>query len=161
MPSVPSPNITIAISVDANENGVVLRLGKYSHTTMPGLHPKFPFIDRVYTVKVDYQYKMEFGFRTLKAGVRTEYSNRNFNQESWMLTGDLNIAEVHWIVQYKIKDAADYLFNVRDVENTIKDVSPNNVLVTHGREEGLLSYLMDNNIKCNALNLVGFEDEDD
>ncbi len=110
-------------TVDANENGVVLRLGKYSHTTMPGLHPKFPFIDRVYTVKVDYQYKMEFGFRTLKAGVRTEYSNRNFNQESWMLTGDLNIAEVHWIVQYKIKDAADYLFNVRDVENTIKDVS--------------------------------------
>jgi len=110
-------------TVDANENGVVLRLGKYSHTTMPGLHFKIPVIDRVYTIKVDYQYKMEFGFRTLKAGVRTEYSKRNFNQESWMLTGDLNIAQVHWIVQYKIKDAADYLFKVRDVENTIKDVS--------------------------------------
>ena len=110
-------------TVDANENGVILRLGKYSHTTMPGLHFKIPGIDRVYIIKVDYQYKMEFGFRTLKAGVRTEYSKRNFNQESWMLTGDLNIAEVHWIVQYKIKDAANYLFKVRDVENTIKDVS--------------------------------------
>ena len=110
-------------TVDANENGVVLRMGKYSHTTMPGLQFKIPLLDRVYTIKVDKQFKMEFGFRTLKAGVRTEYSKRNFNQESWMLTGDLNIAEVHWVVQYKIKDAADYLFKVRDVENTIKDVS--------------------------------------
>tara|TARA_B100000287_G_scaffold93107_1_gene85278 strand:+ start:4957 stop:5958 length:1002 start_codon:yes stop_codon:yes gene_type:complete len=56
-----------------------------------------------------------------------------------------------------ISDHADW----NELLNTIKDVSPNNVLVTHGREEGLLSYLMDNNIKCNALNLVGFEDEDD
>ena len=114
---------TAFYTVDANENGVVLRFGKYSHTTMPGLHFKIPVIDQVYTIKVDYQYKMEFGFRTLKAGVRTEYSKRNYNTESWMLTGDLNIAEVHWIVQYKIKDAANYLFKVRDVENTIKDVS--------------------------------------
>lgn len=110
-------------TVNANENGVVLRLGKYSHTTLPGLHFKIPALDRVYKVRVDYQYKMEFGFRTLKAGVRTEYSKRNFNGESWMLTGDLNIAEVHWIIQYKIKDAADYLFRVRDVENTMRDVS--------------------------------------
>ena len=56
-----------------------------------------------------------------------------------------------------ISDHADW----NELLNTIKDVSPNNVLVTHGREEGLLSHLMDNNIKCNALNLVGFEDEDD
>ena len=110
-------------TVEANENGVVLRMGKYSNTTMPGLHFKIPFIDQVYPVKVDYQYKKEFGFRTLKAGVRTEYSKRNYSGESWMLTGDLNIAEVRWIIQYKIKDAADFLFNVRDVENTIQDVS--------------------------------------
>ena len=115
--------LTAFYTVDANENGVVLRLGKYSHTTMPGLHFKIPVIDKVYTIKVDYQYKMEFGFRTLKAGVRTEYSKRNYNAESWMLTGDLNIAEVHWIVQYKIQDAANYLFKVRDVEETIMDVS--------------------------------------
>ena len=110
-------------TVEANENGVVLRMGKYSNTTMPGLHFKIPFIDQIYPVKVDYQYKKEFGFRTLKAGVRTEYSKRNYSGESWMLTGDLNIAEVRWIIQYKIKDAADFLFNVRDVENTIQDVS--------------------------------------
>ena len=110
-------------TVEANENAVVLRLGKYSHTTMPGLHFKMPFVDAVYPVKVDFQYKQEFGFRTLKAGVRTEYSKRNYTGESWMLTGDLNIAEVHWIIQFKIKNAANFLFNVRDVENTIQDVS--------------------------------------
>ncbi len=110
-------------TVNANENGVVLRLGKYVQTTMPGLHFKIPFLDQVYLVKVDYQYKEEFGFRTLKAGVRTEYSKRNYSSESWMLTGDLNIADVHWIIQYKVKDAADFLFNVRDVGNTIRDVA--------------------------------------
>ena len=110
-------------TIQANENGVVLRLGKYYQTTMPGLHIKIPFIDVVYPVKVDYQYKMEYGFQTLQAGVRTQYSKRNYTGESWMLTGDLNIAEVHWIVQYKIKNAANYLFNVRDVQNTIRDVS--------------------------------------
>ena len=74
-------------------------------------------------VKVDYQYKQEFGFRTLRPGVKTQYSNRGYEQESWMLTGDLKIAEVKWVVQYKIKDAKDYLFNVKNVENTIFDVS--------------------------------------
>ena len=110
-------------TVDANENGVILRLGKYSHTTTPGLHFKIPLIDQVKKVQVDKQFKREFGFRTLKAGVQTQYSKRNYYQESWMLTGDLNIADVRWIIQYKIKNAADYLFNVRDVENTIRDVS--------------------------------------
>ena len=110
-------------TVGANENGVVLRFGKYSHTTQPGLQFKFPIVDKVYRVKIDKQFKREFGFRTLKAGVQTQYSKRNYNKESWMLTGDLNIADVRWIIQYKIKNAADYLFNVRDVENTIRDVS--------------------------------------
>ena len=110
-------------TIDANENGVVLRLGKYVHTTTPGLQFKMPFIDRVYPVKVDYQYKQEFGFRTLKSGVRTEYSKRSYSGESWMLTGDQNIAEVHWIIQFKIKNASDFLFNVKNVENTIRDVS--------------------------------------
>ena len=110
-------------TVDANENAVVLRLGKYNSTTGPGLHLKLPFIDTVEKVKVDYQYKQEFGFRTLRPGVKTQYSNRGYEGESWMLTGDLKIAEVKWVVQYKIKDAKDYLFNVKNVENTIFDVS--------------------------------------
>ena len=90
---------------------------------MPGLHFKIPLIDKVEKVKVDYQYKLEFGFETLKSGVKTKYSTRNFDFESWMLTGDLKIAEVKWVVQYKIKDAAEYLFNVKNVQNTIRDVS--------------------------------------
>ena len=110
-------------TVDANENAVVLRLGKYSSTKGPGLHLKLPFLDTVEKVKVDYQYKQEFGFRTLRPGVKTQYSNRGYEGESWMLTGDLKIAEVKWVVQYKIKDAKDYLFNVKNVENTIFDVS--------------------------------------
>ena len=110
-------------TVDAYENGVILRLGKYSHTTTPGLHFKIPFIDHVEKVKVDKQFKREFGFRTLKAGVQTQYSKRNYYKVSWMLTGYLNIADVRWIIQYKIEQPANYLFSVRDVENTIRDVS--------------------------------------
>jgi len=110
-------------TVDANENAVVLRLGKYNSTKGPGLHLKIPFLDTVEKVKVDYQYKQEFGFRTLRPGVKTQYSTRGYEGESWMLTGDLKIAEVKWVVQYKIKDAKDYLFNVKNVENTIFDVS--------------------------------------
>jgi len=109
--------------VEANENAVVLRLGKYNNTVTSGLHFKIPFIDQVYKVKVDYQYKKEFGFRTLKPNVKTQYRTRGYEQESWILTGDLKIAEVKWVVQYKIKDAKDYLFNVKNVENTIGDAS--------------------------------------
>ncbi len=111
-------------TVEANENAVVLRFGKYTITTGPGLHLKLPYgIDKVYPVKVGYQFKQEFGFKTLNPGVRSQYSKSNFEEESWMLTGDLNIAEVQWIIQYKINDPVAYLFNVRDVENTIRDVA--------------------------------------
>ena len=54
-------------TVDANENAVILRLGNYYTTTNPGLQFKVPFLDQVYKVKVDYQYKKEFGFRTVKS----------------------------------------------------------------------------------------------
>ena len=110
-------------TVNANENGVVLRLGKYYLTTQPGLHFKIPFIDTVDRVKVDYQYKEEFGFRTSSAGIKSKFVTRGHADESWMLTGDLNIADVRWVVQYTIKDANAYLFNLRDVGNTIRDVA--------------------------------------
>ena len=111
-------------TVEANENAVVLRFGKYHTTTGSGLHFKLPYgIDQVFPVKVEYQYKQEFGFRTASSGVRTKYSTRNFDAESWILTGDLNIAEVKWIIQYRITNPEKYLFNVRDVENTLRDVS--------------------------------------
>lgn len=110
-------------TVDANEQGVILRLGKYHTTTEPGLHFKIPLVDQVKLVKVHFQHKLEFGFRTVDPNVQTEYKTKGYENESWMLTGDKNIAEVKWIVQYKISDPQKYLFNIRNVENTIMDVS--------------------------------------
>ena len=110
-------------TVDANENAVILRLGKYYDTTEPGLGFKIPLIDEVHKVRVDYQYKKEFGFRTLKSDKKSVFKTRGFEDESWMLTGDLKIAEVKWVVQYKINNAKNYLFNVKNVDNTIIDIS--------------------------------------
>lgn len=110
--------------IEANEKGVVTRFGKFLKITDNGLHWKIPWnIDKVYKVKVDYRYKEEFGFRTLRAGVKSRYSEKQFSHESWMLTGDLNISDVRWIVQYNIKDPKNLLFNVRDIEGTIRNVS--------------------------------------
>lgn len=119
--------VTLAMSfytIDANENGIILRFGKYYTTTYPGLHLKFPWgIDKLYTVRVDYQWKEEFGFRTARPGVKTTYLKNKYTDESWMLTGDLNIADVQWIVQYKIKDPLKFLFRVREQSGTIRAVS--------------------------------------
>ena len=112
-----------AYTVDANESAVILRLGKFYRTTNPGLQFKFPFIDSVYKVKVDYQYKKEFGFRTVKPGVKTYYSSSSYEDESWMLTGDLKIADVKWVVQYKINNPKNFLFNVKNIDDTIFDIS--------------------------------------
>ena len=62
-------------------------------------------------------------FRTLRPGVKSAFSTRGYEEEAWMLTGDLKIADVRWVVQYKIKNARDYLFNVKNIDETIKDVS--------------------------------------
>ncbi len=111
-------------TVNPEEVGVIQRFGKYLTTTQPGLHFKIPFgVDNLTKVKVKLVFKEEFGFRTLQAGVRTKYSAQSYNNEAIMLTGDLNIADVEWIVQYRIKDPVKYLFNVRNVEETMRDVS--------------------------------------
>jgi len=116
--------LTGLYTVNPEEVGVIQRFGKYLSTTEPGLHFKFPFgIDKLTKVKVKHVFKEEFGFRTLEAGVRTRYSSQSYDQEAIMLTGDLNIADVGWIVQYRIKDPVQYLFNVRNVEETMRDVS--------------------------------------
>lgn len=119
--------VTVAMSfytVDANENGVILRFGKYLKTTYPGLHLKFPWgIDKLYRIRVEYQWKEEFGFRTTRPGVKTVYAKSQYTDESWMLTGDLNIADVQWVVQYKIKDPVKYLFNVREQSGTIRAIA--------------------------------------
>ncbi len=111
-------------TVDPEEVGVVLRFGKYVRTVNPGLNFKWPFgVETVYKVPVQRQLKQEFGFRTLRPGVRTQYSKNRYTDESLMLTGDLNAAQVEWIVQYRIADPYKYLFRIRNAESTFRDIN--------------------------------------
>lgn len=112
-------------TIGVDEVGVVQRFGKYVRTTQPGLNFKLPRgIEKVSKVKVRFVFKEEFGFRTLEPGVRTRYaSGAAYDNESLMLTGDLNVAVVPWIVQYRINDPYKYLFKVRDVRTTLRDLS--------------------------------------
>ena len=108
-----------------DEMGVILRFGKFVRTTDPGLHFKWPLgIEALTKVPVQRQLKMEFGYRTTNPGVRTEFAvPEEAQKESVMLTGDLNVVIVEWIVQYKIKDPYKYLFKLRDVEKTFRDMN--------------------------------------
>ena len=110
--------------IDPDEVGVVRRFGAYSRTTDPGLHFKLPFIEKLDKVPVQRQLKQEFGFRTVESGVRTQYRDGGeLLQESRMLTGDFNVAIVEWIVQFQINDEYEFLFNVKDVGSTFRDMS--------------------------------------
>ncbi|MDD3965611.1 MAG: FtsH protease activity modulator HflK [Candidatus Marinimicrobia bacterium] len=109
--------------VQAENVGVVLRFGKYTKTTDPGLHIKIPLIEKVYQVAVERQLKEEFGFRTVKTGVGTQYSGRSYESESVMLTGDLNVVVLEWIIQYRIENPYLYLFKVRNPQLTLRDMS--------------------------------------
>jgi membrane protease subunit HflK len=110
--------------VDQTEESVVLRFGKFDRRVGPGLHFKMPFgIEANYNVPTQLVLKEEFGFRTESAGVKTRFSRGNFSAESVMLTGDLNIADVTWVIQYKINDPEAWLFNVEDQVKTIRDIS--------------------------------------
>ena len=109
--------------VDETENAVITRLGKYTQTVGAGLHAKLPFgIDKSYTVPVKVVQTEQFGFKTVKAGRNNEYKN-NIGAESTMLTGDLNIVDVEWIIQYRIVDPKQWLFGVLEKEQTIRDIS--------------------------------------
>ncbi|RLB79915.1 MAG: FtsH protease activity modulator HflK [Deltaproteobacteria bacterium] len=112
-------------TVGVDEVGVVQRFGKYVRTTQPGLNFKLPTgIEKVTKVKVRYVFKEEFGFRTIQAGVRTRYATGSaYMAEALMLTGDLNVAVVPWIVQYRINDPYKFLFKVRDPRGTLRDLS--------------------------------------
>ena len=111
-------------TVEPEEVAVVTRFGRFNRVAHPGLHFKWPFgIERADRVKALLNQKAEFGFRTIRADVRTRYAETDFSQESIMLTGDLNQADVEWTVQYNIKDPQAYLFNVRDPEVTLRAIS--------------------------------------
>lgn len=112
--------------VEPDEVAVIQRFGKFVRTTNPGPHLKIPFgVEKVTKVPVQRQLKMEFGFRTARPGARTTYEPRDADTlgESLMLTGDLNVAVVEWIVQFRIKDPRAFLFHVRDVPETFRYMS--------------------------------------
>ena len=113
--------VSSVYQVSPEQIGVILRLGKFVRTTDPGLHFRVPFIESLTKVPVQRQLKQEFGFTTVKSGITSEYRVTSENlKEKLMLTGDLNVVIVEWIVQYKIKDAYNYLFKVRNVDETFR-----------------------------------------
>ncbi len=114
----------IIYKIDPEEVGVIQRFGKYSRTTMPGPHIKWPSgietLTKVSVLKVQTE---EFG-TPISAASRGRYASGSSSiQESLMLTGDLNVAIVPWVVQYNIKDPYNYLFKVRNVKSTLRDLA--------------------------------------
>ena len=112
-------------TVQPDEEAVSIRLGKYTITNGPGLHFKLPFgIDRVIKLQTKRVHQLEFGFRTRDTSAgRMRFSKNVYENESLMLTGDLNVAEVEWVVQYQISDPFKYLFKTNDPIGNIRDVS--------------------------------------
>jgi len=109
--------------IGAEEVGIITRFGKYTREVNSGLNFKIPLIEGVVKVPVERQQKQEFGFRTVESNVRSDYTKRGTADESLMLTGDLNLADVEWVVQYRISNAYQYLFKVRHPETTLRDLS--------------------------------------
>jgi membrane protease subunit HflK len=124
---------TSVFIVDQTEEAVITRFGKYNTTKGPGLQFKLPFgIDKNYTVNVKTVQTQEFGFRTVRGGRSPTYSNQmsfpvsqyaSQTSESTMLTGDLNIVDVEWIIQYRVSDPKAWTFSVNERIATIRDVS--------------------------------------
>ena len=109
--------------VDTEETGVVLRFGKFSGFSDPGLHFKLPFgIDQVYLVQTGRVLKEEFGFRTVTPGVRSTYTKKGLEEESLTLTGDLNVSDVEWIVQFQVSDPFKFIFRIKNPVETIRDI---------------------------------------
>jgi membrane protease subunit HflK len=113
----------VAYQIKPEEVGLVLRFGRTVRTSEPGLHFKLPFVERVLPVPVQRQLKEEFGFRTVSAGIQTRYASGDYSGESVMLTGDLNVAVVEWVVQYRVTDPYNYLFKLRGLTDTFRSMS--------------------------------------
>jgi membrane protease subunit HflK len=112
-------------TVPAESEGVVLRLGRFSHTAPSGLHFRLPLgIDEARIVPVKRQLKQEFGFGAENPSWPTQVgAAEEFDETKAMVTGDLNAAMVEWVIQYRIEKAERYLFNVRNPDATLRDVS--------------------------------------
>ena len=115
---------TSMYEVDTEETGVVLRFGKFSGFADPGLHFKLPLgIDRVYLVPTGRVLKEEFGFRTVTPDIRSTFTKRGLQEESLTLTGDLNVSDVEWIVQFQVADPFKFMFRINDPVGTIRDIA--------------------------------------
>jgi len=112
-------------TVSAESVGVVQRFGHYHSVVEPGLHFKIPFgVDTVVQVPVKRQLKEEFGFGTPGATFPRQSSDpREWELETTIVTGDLNTALVEWVIQFRIENAFDFLFKVRDPGDALRDVS--------------------------------------
>ncbi|KEO73128.1 FtsH protease activity modulator HflK [Anditalea andensis] len=111
-------------TVGPEEEGVVVQMGEFNRIVPPGLNFILPFgIETMSKIPVQRQLKQEFGFRTTDAGRQSEYAKTGFGEESMMLTGDLNLTDVEWVVQYRIIDSYNYLFRVRNPEKTLRDMA--------------------------------------
>lgn len=110
--------------VDKDEQAVITRFGRYMRTADPGLNFKIPLVEKNYNVPVKKVLKEEFGFQTISSGMKSEfYRGSEEMTEARMLSADLKIIQIEWIVQYKISDPVKYLFNVRDPIRTFRDFS--------------------------------------
>ena len=111
-------------TVEPEEEAVIIRLGKYEGTYPPGLHFKIPFgFDKVIKVKTKKIHQVSFGFIPQTSNRRMRFRSDAFDDESLMLTGDLNVADVEWVVQFQISDPFKFLFQTASPEKNIKDVS--------------------------------------
>ena len=109
--------------VDADEQGIVLRFGKYTNMTQPGLNYHLPCpIESVMTPKVTRVNRVDIGFRSSSDSSRSGAISE-IKEESAMLTGDENIVDINYSVFWTIKDASKYLFNIQDPLGTIKAVA--------------------------------------
>jgi modulator of FtsH protease HflK len=112
-------------TVPAESEGVVLRFGKFDHVVPSGLHFKLPLgIDTARIVPVKRQLKVEFGFGTEGASAASQVGPKSeWAEVRSMVTGDLNAASVEWVIQYRIERADQYLFSVRNPDETLRDAS--------------------------------------
>lgn len=110
-------------TIEPGEKGVVLRLGKFHNIASSGLNFKIPLIDDLIKVDVETVRKLEFGFRTRIPGQKSVFVKKGYDMESLMLTGDKNVIDVEWIVQYKVQDPFLFIFKVGDVDQAVRDVS--------------------------------------
>lgn len=137
---------SMGFTVEPEEVGIVTRFGAYKRVVSPGLNIKAPWpIEAVTKVPVERQLKQEFGYRTVEAGINTSYEADPEN-EAQMLTGDLNVAVVEWTTQYRVRDPYLYLFKIRNVTSTFRDMNETimrqvigdrsvNEVLTVGRQE--------------------------